>query len=72
VDEYKRIWAEGGDSISQIYANSDALTSKVVMKGYRNLFDTITEKLSSAKRFISATFSDAEKHSTIEVLLGTH
>lgn len=65
------IWADNGDSLSQIYAGTGALKTSFNRHGKMSLAGTFADVRKSATRLYLNNFMDKERQNTIDVLLGT-
>ncbi|EAS06288.2 endonuclease/exonuclease/phosphatase family protein (macronuclear) [Tetrahymena thermophila SB210] len=72
VKQFKILWSQNGDNISQHYAGTNALTSHATKTGSGGLFGKLRGKLSSIKRLYEGTFQDSHKQEAIDLILGRH
>jgi hypothetical protein len=67
---WNRLWAENGDAISIIYAGTGALKSAYTRTGKRTLVGLVDDARKSAARFYLNNFTDKDKQTNIDLLLG--
>ncbi|KAL4501680.1 hypothetical protein ABPG72_018731 [Tetrahymena utriculariae] len=72
IKQFKILWSQNGDNISQHYAGTNALTSHATKTGSGGLFGKLRGKLSSIKRLYEGTFQDSHKQEAIDLILGRH
>lgn len=65
IKDYKILWADLGDNISQAYAGTLAVTSTMTKSGYTNIFNKTNYKINSyylgIQRFINSKYNDPLK-----------
>ena len=58
LEDFKVLWADSGDNISNVYAGTDATTSNMTKNGQSNFLDKITHKVNGTmvglKRLVTA------------------
>ncbi|CAD8047693.1 unnamed protein product [Paramecium sonneborni] len=69
LNQYRVIWAENGDAISQLYCGTNATTSEFTKKGKTTFKGFITHNFASIGRFFNQTFIDSTKNQIIESYL---
>lgn len=66
----KRMWANNGDALSNMYTGSDALKSELPSKGSISVFGRLNDLVISANRMLNNRFTDRDKQQAIDLLLG--
>ncbi|CAK83132.1 unnamed protein product (macronuclear) [Paramecium tetraurelia] len=69
LNQYRVIWAENGDAISQLYCGTNATTSEFTKKGKTTFKGFFTHNLASIGRLFNQTFIDSTKNQIIESYL---
>ncbi|CAD8146641.1 unnamed protein product [Paramecium pentaurelia] len=69
LNQYRVIWAENGDAISQLYCGTNATTSEFTKKGKTTFKGFITHNFASIGRLFNQTFIDSTKNQIIESYL---
>lgn len=67
---HSSLWADNGDALSKIYAGTGALKSSFTRSGKMSLAGAIADARKSATRLYINNFSDKQRQTTIEMLLG--
>ncbi|TQS38716.1 hypothetical protein Golomagni_00772 [Golovinomyces magnicellulatus] len=67
---HSSLWADNGDSLSQIYAGTGALKSSFTRHGKMSFAGAIADARKSATRLYINNFADKGRQNTIDVLLG--
>lgn len=68
--KHSSLWADNGDALSRIYAGTGALKSSFTRHGKMSLAGAIADARKSATRLYINNFTDKQRQTTIEMLLG--
>ncbi|KYR03090.1 hypothetical protein DLAC_00582 [Tieghemostelium lacteum] len=68
--EFKNIWADNADVMSQQYTGTGALKTDYTRTGKRSMKGTMTDGVNSVKRYIHKNFKDDDKQVAIDLFLG--
>lgn len=74
-DEYKfgiskRMWVNNGNALSKMYTGSDTLKNELSYKGKLSVLGKMNDLMISANRMINNKFTDRDKQTTIDTILG--
>ncbi|KAF3769058.1 hypothetical protein M406DRAFT_249144, partial [Cryphonectria parasitica EP155] len=67
---HSSLWADNGDNLSRIYAGTGALKSSFTRHGKMSLAGAIADARKSATRLYINNFTDKQRQTTIDMLLG--
>ena len=70
--QFKNVWADNGDIISQHYAGTGSVISNVTRTGKESLMGMIDHGIKSMSRFYIGNFEDSVKQEVIDIILGQH
>ena len=70
--QFKNVWADNGDVISQHYAGTGSVISQVTRTGKEGFFGMIDHYSKTLGRFYIGNFEDSVKQEVIDILLGQH
>ncbi|KUI66736.1 Inositol-1,4,5-trisphosphate 5-phosphatase 1 [Cytospora mali] len=68
--KHSSLWADNGDALSRIYAGTGALKSSFTRHGKMSLAGAIADARKSATRLYINNFTDKQRQTTIDMLLG--
>lgn len=66
----KSMWVNNGNALSKMYTGSDALKSELHVKGKLSVLGRMNDLVISANRMINNRFTDKDKQSIIDTILG--
>lgn len=69
--QYKIIWADHGDEVSQQYSGTGALKSGFTRTGKRSLGGLIDDGIKSVRRYYLNNFEDGWKQDALDLVSGT-
>ncbi|GAM19378.1 hypothetical protein SAMD00019534_025530 [Acytostelium subglobosum LB1] len=67
---FKNVWADNADVMSQRYTGTAALKTDFTRTGKRSVKGTMTDGVTSVKRYINTNFKDDEKQLALDLFLG--
>lgn len=66
----RSMWMNNGNALSKMYTGSDALKGELHAHGKRSMIGRVSDFVISANRMINNAFTDKDKQSVIDIILG--
>ena len=70
--QFKNVWADNGDVISQHYAGTGSVISNVTRTGKESFLGLLDHGFKTVSRFYIGNFEDSVKQEVIDIILGQH